>query len=172
MIIPYSVYVPFPERENEIDYTAEISSVSGLPCESVTLTRFLITGKADRSVHVSFEGTARVKTRCARCLTDVTVTVSFAGERTVNSETHTDEEGETVDCFTEAGFDSDEFIAEEIASELPIRTLCKENCKGLCPVCGKNLNEGECGCRKQTAPNAIEEALRKALGSSDRKSND
>jgi len=30
--------------------------------------------------------------------------------------------------------------------------LCRPDCKGLCPVCGKNLNNGPCGCKKQTDP--------------------
>lgn len=32
--------------------------------------------------------------------------------------------------------------------ELPQRYLCREDCRGLCPTCGKNLNEGPCGCRE------------------------
>ena len=42
--------------------------------------------------------------------------------------------------------DLDELIREDILLELPTKFLCKEDCKGLCPVCGKNLNEGPCGC--------------------------
>jgi uncharacterized protein len=31
---------------------------------------------------------------------------------------------------------------------IPMKTLCKKNCAGLCPTCGKNLNEGQCDCPK------------------------
>ena len=31
---------------------------------------------------------------------------------------------------------------------LPTKHLCREDCRGLCPHCGKNLNEGLCGCRE------------------------
>ena len=37
-------------------------------------------------------------------------------------------------------------LEEEIMLEMPSRTLCREDCLGLCPKCGKNLNEGSCGC--------------------------
>lgn len=37
-------------------------------------------------------------------------------------------------------------IREEIILEYPIKPLCSVNCKGLCPKCGKNLNEGGCSC--------------------------
>jgi len=38
-------------------------------------------------------------------------------------------------------------IREDIILELPQRALCRLDCKGLCPVCGKDLNEGECQCK-------------------------
>jgi uncharacterized protein len=42
-------------------------------------------------------------------------------------------------------------IADDVRQTLllavPLKLLCSENCRGLCPTCGKNLNEGECSCR-------------------------
>jgi uncharacterized protein len=43
-------------------------------------------------------------------------------------------------------FDLGEIVGEEITLALPIRFLCQEDCKGLCPNCGKNLNKGDCSC--------------------------
>lgn len=40
----------------------------------------------------------------------------------------------------------DEIIVDNIILSLPIKTLCSETCKGLCPICGQNLNEGDCDC--------------------------
>ena len=42
--------------------------------------------------------------------------------------------------------DVDELVREQILLALPTRNLCREECKGLCPECGANLNEGACGC--------------------------
>ncbi len=42
--------------------------------------------------------------------------------------------------------DLDSYIREEIIFSYPIKPLCKVDCKGLCPQCGKNLNEGGCSC--------------------------
>ena len=42
--------------------------------------------------------------------------------------------------------DLTEIIRDTLIVSQPIQNLCKEDCKGLCPVCGKNLNEGECKC--------------------------
>jgi len=38
-------------------------------------------------------------------------------------------------------------MREDIILELPQRALCQTDCRGLCPVCGKDLNEGACGCK-------------------------
>lgn len=53
--------------------------------------------------------------------------------------------------------DGDEIDLDEILSTLFIldmetKFLCREDCKGLCSTCGKNLNLGPCGCRKQIDP--------------------
>lgn len=37
-------------------------------------------------------------------------------------------------------------VREQILLQIPAPPLCAEDCKGLCPMCGKDLNEGECGC--------------------------
>ena len=45
--------------------------------------------------------------------------------------------------------DVTEFIHDAVVLAVPSKPVCDENCKGLCPVCGHNLNEGECGCEKK-----------------------
>ena len=48
------------------------------------------------------------------------------------------------------GLDSvtlDPDVRDEIILEHPIRILCREDCKGLCTICGANLNEGPCRCK-------------------------
>ncbi|MCH5276245.1 MAG: DUF177 domain-containing protein [Desulfovibrionaceae bacterium] len=39
------------------------------------------------------------------------------------------------------------FLWEEFSLALPLKPLCSPQCRGVCPLCGKNLNEGPCGCR-------------------------
>ncbi len=45
--------------------------------------------------------------------------------------------------------DLDDSITEHLILEMPIKIICDENCKGLCPRCGQNLNLKECGCDRQ-----------------------
>ena len=42
----------------------------------------------------------------------------------------------------------DKLLYNEILSEWPEKVLCREDCKGLCKVCGQNLNAGSCDCEE------------------------
>lgn len=54
----------------------------------------------------------------------------------------------------EVELDITEDIREAIVLNLPHFPLCDEECKGLCPKCGKNLNKGPCGCTEEKGPSA------------------
>jgi uncharacterized protein len=40
-------------------------------------------------------------------------------------------------------------VRQSVLLAVPLKLLCKESCKGLCPSCGQNLNEGSCSCREE-----------------------
>ncbi len=81
------------------------------------------------------------------------------------------EEGEEElpdDCVAVGGdlLDLDELIYTDILLSLPAKVLCREDCKGLCPRCGKNLNDGPCGCENgETDPRLA--ALRELIDETD-----
>ncbi len=56
------------------------------------------------------------------------------------------QESDTIITVPDMKLDVDEFVYSEVILDLPSKHLCKETCKGICVKCGKNLNEGECGC--------------------------
>jgi uncharacterized protein len=74
---------------------------------------------------------------CDRCLTS-------AEENQVHE---FDEEVDKSD-ITDGMLDITELVRDTLIAAQPIKNLCKNDCKGLCPVCGKNLNDGECDCNK------------------------
>ena len=58
--------------------------------------------------------------------------------------------------------DLGEVIREQVLLGLPLKPLCREDCQGLCPRCGKNRNAGPCGCTpEEEAGDARLEPLRK-----------
>lgn len=58
------------------------------------------------------------------------------------------EEDLEVDFIMGEEIDLDEIIREQIYLSLPMKSLCSKNCLGLCPVCGSNLNDGDCQCKR------------------------
>jgi len=58
-----------------------------------------------------------------------------------------DAAGEPVVPVAGEEADLSALVWEALAVELPMKPVCRDECRGLCPVCGGNLNDGECGCR-------------------------
>jgi uncharacterized protein len=50
------------------------------------------------------------------------------------------------EAYTGKVIDLDPILREQLLLSLPSYPVCKDDCKGLCPVCGANLNDRECGC--------------------------
>jgi uncharacterized protein len=46
-------------------------------------------------------------------------------------------------------FEIDDLVREAIILSLPLKPLCSEDCKGLCPICGTDLNRSQCSCVKE-----------------------
>ena len=90
---------------------------------------------------------------CARCLSPVNGSFTFDLEKTVAPRevlSGLDEDRLDDYAIIEDGFlDIDSRIIEQLEVEFPFRFLCKDDCKGLCSKCGKNLNEGDCDCNQK-----------------------
>lgn len=96
------------------------------------------------------QGSVKLKLRtfCDRCLEEVITELDLSFERIAVSP-EVPGGGDMVDdlSFME-GFhlNTETFLYNEIIGNWPVKILCREDCRGLCPVCGQNLNKGECGC--------------------------
>lgn len=95
------------------------------------------------------EGSVKLtfRTVCDRCLTEVPTILDLKFERTVASpETAEDDDADDLSFMEGYQLNVETFVYHEIIGNWPAKILCKEDCKGLCPVCGQNLNERDCGC--------------------------
>lgn len=75
-----------------------------------------------------------------------------------------------VQYFSGVEIDLTPVLRDSAALVLPMKPLCKPDCKGLCPICGKNLNEGPCSCKIQehaSSPFSALISLKKKLEGSD-----
>ncbi|MCH5274178.1 MAG: DUF177 domain-containing protein [Lachnospiraceae bacterium] len=146
-----AMQVPDGVFKKEIPYEPEEFCCAGgrypfLEKKPVCLTVVNLGGK---KVKITLEGEVTLSVPCDRCLREVAVTIPFRTERDVDFSKSDEERAAELD---ETGFingydlDVDVFVCEEILLGFPMKVLCQEDCKGICKVCGANLNEGECGC--------------------------
>lgn len=87
-----------------------------------------------------------LETFCDRCLAEVkrNIEEEFSHILTLK------ENPETDDFITvcEKAFDLSDLVREDIIISLSSKILCKDDCRGLCSICGKNLNDGPCDCER------------------------
>lgn len=86
---------------------------------------------------------------CDRCLTELKRDYSYDFSHTVVPSLQS--EGDIYDTYLVAQHDSidmNETAISDLLLMLPTNMLCREDCKGLCDICGCNLNERTCNCRK------------------------
>lgn len=85
---------------------------------------------------------------CDRCLQPVEETVEAHFEQEAFSPEAAEQmdEQDGQDFMHEYELDAEAFLNGEILMNMPVKVLCKPDCRGICKICGHNLNEGECGC--------------------------
>ena len=88
-------------------------------------------------------------TMCARCAEPVDSTLEISFEKDIASSGDVSDDNDDYIIIEDKKVDLLPTVEEEIMLEMPSRTLCKEDCLGLCQKCGKNLNEGDCSCEKK-----------------------
>ncbi|MBR2460350.1 MAG: DUF177 domain-containing protein [Clostridia bacterium] len=83
---------------------------------------------------------------CARCLAPVREKLTVDFSRTVAVSLEAEDEDDEYLQVSDGCIEVDEPIRDEVLLSLPMRLLCFEDCKGLCPKCGIDLNKGKCSC--------------------------
>ena len=115
---------PFVER---ISVRGEVTNRAGV----VTL-----------SVQVSFP----LRVACDRCLEEFTRQYDYTFTHTLVRQLQ--DEWQDYIQVEDGVLNLEELILSDLLLELPTKLLCKEDCKGLCPQCGCNLNHQSCDCNK------------------------
>ncbi|MDA8233741.1 MAG: DUF177 domain-containing protein [Clostridia bacterium] len=93
--------------------------------------------------------TARFQRVCGRCLKNFTAAVEteleveYCHASEVREE---DREREEFEVFEGNSIDLTERVTESLYLAIPMKALCSEDCQGMCPQCGQDLNLGKCGC--------------------------
>lgn len=88
---------------------------------------------------------AKLLLKCSRCLEDFEYELNTSFEEELSRESNNEDiifiEGDILDMT--------DIVVNNILLSLPMKFICSENCKGLCPKCGKNINIHECSCEDE-----------------------
>lgn len=106
--------------------------------------RFILSGRLQ----------ARLQMACGKCLEPFTLPIDTQVDLTyvphpavaAESEVELSQDDLTTAFYRDQTLDLGEMVREQFYLALPMRPLCREDCKGLCPQCGTNLNQGTCAC--------------------------
>ena len=112
----------------------------------------------DSQIRISGELHTRVEIACARCLEPVIEEVSRDFDlyyRPMQSISREEEVRLRLDDTEIAFFEGDglfltDVLAEQVLLAIPMKIICRSDCKGLCPHCGANLNSDECRCESHS----------------------
>ncbi len=114
--------------------------------EQVTLKGEIV--NVGGSLELSAEGYAKLERVCDRCAEAYIIELSFPVEERMKKVEAEDSQQEDPDILVIEGTSIDlaELVYTGLCLNLPSKSLCSEDCKGLCPICGQNRNQGDCAC--------------------------
>ena len=114
----------------------------------------VVTGEARNTAEMlllQFTASTVLASVCDRCLKTFDNPKSVACEYILAQELENGDSDEIV-LLEDGAVDVGELARTAFILEMDGKTLCSEDCKGICPGCGVNLNQGSCVCKKKTDP--------------------
>lgn len=142
-----------PEGGLELELTEKISSDESITIVSPIKASLRIDKKGSE---VIITGTAKgtVELQCSRCLKifymdiDSLINVVYHPASEINKEEHYELKGDELNTgfYKNDIIDMDDLLKEQLVLNISMKPLCSEDCKGLCPKCGVDLNITRCNC--------------------------
>ena len=105
---------------------------------------FFCTG--DHRISLKARVESKAASRCSRCLDPGEIPVRAEIDAVFSKDSDPDDPD--LYSFEASTVELTDAVRDALLLEMPMRILCKEDCKGLCPVCGINLNKGTCTCQE------------------------
>ncbi len=148
------------EKDREFAHTYQPNDLSLEDVDLRLIEPAEVRGRLRRKGHeVELIGNLRttLETVCARCLKPVAIPLSadFDERFTTSVSWGAEEQHElrsddlNLSIFDGIAVDLDQLVREQLQLATPAQILCRENCHGLCPVCGADLNTAACKCENQ-----------------------
>ena len=147
MVIELRKFFEGDDIRLDIDY--EFNSEDELFSSSVKVKGYIKNSSGIVSLDVMSHVT--ITDDCAKCAKKVKNEMSVPSKHILVTHLNDEDNDEFIVC-EDMTLNLDELICEDIYLAMPMRVLCKEDCKGLCPYCGVDLNETTCSCKKPIDP--------------------
>lgn len=138
-------------EEVEIGFSSFDTKLGSCPVTEKTKVSLHFVNAENKKLLITGGGKLTMLMPCDRCLADVPVTIDLHIEKEFPLKAVEPEDGESEEdegILDGTTLDTDQLIFDEVLLNRPLKVLCKEDCKGICPSCGCNLNEKECGCER------------------------
>ncbi len=144
-VTPGGVELSYSASADDLDLMAD-----GFDFPEPIEVELSVSKSGDEIIFQGFTSTV-VEMECSRCLEQFRQPVSSKLQFVVqllddNSKHETGDDDFVVLPKTTQEYDLSMRVREVIILELPLKALCSESCRGLCSMCGVNLNESECDC--------------------------
>ena len=137
-------------EEVSIELTSFESRLGDFPILQKSPVVLTITNQENRTLFIRGAVDVTLSIPCGRCLEEVPTQICFDIDKKldINESVLLDDEMEENDYLIGFELDVDKLVYAEILVNWPMRVLCKDDCEGICKVCGANLNKGDCGCQR------------------------
>lgn len=149
------VIADIPDEGLDVDIEEKVNIEDG-SLTSPVVSRLSL-NKVDREIIITGRLKAEMEVQCSRCLKDFTQSLNIpvnvvyhpaedagAGERHALKDDELD-----MGFYRGEELDLQELLKEQILLNTQMKPLCEEQCKGICPKCGKDLNTGQCDCSQR-----------------------
>lgn len=120
----------------QVNYQATTPINVSLVMSQLDMETYLIKGLIEVQLKIS----------CDRCTEDVLTDIKVDINKALKIGTNQLVDEDTQEYLVDEIFDLEKLVLDEIYMNLPVKTLCDEDCLGLCPSCGVNLNKATCKC--------------------------
>lgn len=147
MLLQLKQLFDIPGEVKKISFDISQDEINEAQLSEVFVTPITVCGQAENRagvVTLDFNCTFTLAHACDRCLKEFSREYSFDFSHTLVRSTNTQNDDYVV-CENNT-LDINELAISDLLLQLPTKILCREDCKGLCYVCGQDLNDGECNC--------------------------
>lgn len=153
MLINLSEVFTLEGKERSWEVPCEMEYFEGVdgkyPIVSSELITVTVKNLGNRKLAVTGGTEVTLAIPCARCLEPVEYTCELEFDEELDMKVTEEERVKNLDeqsYLTGYNLDADQMVSNELTLNLPMKVLCKEDCKGICNRCGANLNVETCDC--------------------------